>query len=133
MAEFRLSQEGGEASLERQLRTKLENQPDYRTTRVDTTTDRGQEEEDDAYVSLEPDLAFMVNDGLRSIEEALRSRDRNQWIDAINNELELLESNEKSNIIKPRSLSTEARPISSRMILQEKVEEDRRIVRITNL
>lgn len=119
--------------MERELRTKLENQPDYRTTRVDTTTDRGHEENDDAYVFLEPDLAFMVNDGPCSMEEALRSRDRNQWIDTINNELELLESHEKSNIIKPGSLPTEARPISSRMILLEKVEEDRRIVRITNL
>ena len=71
----------------------------------------------------------MVNDGPGSIEEALRSADRNQWIDAINNELKLLESHETWGVIKPGSLPTEARPISSRMVLQERVGEDGRIAR----
>jgi len=50
--------------------------------------------------------------------------ERNQWIKAINNELESLESHEMWGVIKPGSLPTGARPISSRMVLQEKVGED---------
>lgn len=95
MAEFRLSQGGEEASLKRQLRTKLEGQPDYTTTRVDGTTERKQEEEEDStHAFFEPDRAFMVNRGPSRIEEALRSMDRNQSIDTINHELESQESHE---------------------------------------
>ena len=59
----------------------------------------------------------------------MRSADRNQSIDAINIELKSLESHEMWGVIKPGSLPTEARPISSRMVLPEKVVEDGRIAR----
>ena len=42
IAEFRLSQSGGEASVERQLRFELENQSDYTTARAVTNTERRQ-------------------------------------------------------------------------------------------
>ena len=57
--------------MERKLRTELESQLDYTTARVDRMTERRLEEEDNANIFFKPDLAFMVNDGPSSCEEAL--------------------------------------------------------------
>jgi len=74
--------------VERQLGSGVDTQSDYTTARADTTTERRQEEQNDTNIVFEPDLAFMVNDDPSSIEAAFRRADRNQWIDAINNQLE---------------------------------------------
>ena len=74
--------------MERQLGSGVDTQSDYTTARADTTTERRQEEQNDTNIVFEPDLAFMVNDDPSSIEAAFRRADRNQWIDAINNQLE---------------------------------------------
>jgi len=87
------------------------------------TEERHEEEHEDDEPFFEPGLVFMVNNRPNNIAQALRGANKDQWIKAINTELNSLENHGIWGVIKPRGLLTEVRPISSRMVLQERLGE----------
>ena len=75
------------------------------------------------------DMAFMVVNGPKSISDAMRSSEKEKWMDAINTELQCLEDHETWEVIQPGGLPAEARPITSRVVLQDKIGQNRTVER----
>jgi len=75
------------------------------------------------------DLALLVADGPRTITEALDGPNRTKWIEAINSELMSLEGHKMWSVVEEGKIPKDAPAISSRMVLQEKIEEDGKVAR----
>ena len=72
--------------------------------------------------------AFMVANGPKSIEEALNGTQRKEWTDAINSELQSLEGHDTSSVVSSSNdMNGNLQPISSQMVLQEKLGEDGKV------
>jgi len=88
----------------------------------------GDEPEEDA-VNAGIDYTFMVTNGPESIKPALRGAYREEWVKAINSELDSLETHDTWTMIPTTDETRDLHTISSRMNLQEKLGEDRRVAR----
>ena len=75
------------------------------------------------------DLALLVADGPRTITDALDGPNRTKWIEAINSELMSLEGHKTWSVVEEGKIPKDARAISSRMVLQEKIGEDGKVAR----
>jgi len=88
----------------------------------------GDEPEEDA-VNAGIDYTFMVTNGPESINAALRGAYREEWVKAINSELDSLETHDTWTVVPTTDETRDLRTISSRMVLQEKLGEDGRVAR----
>jgi len=75
------------------------------------------------------DLALLVADGPRTITDALDGPNRTKRIEAINSELMSLEGYKTWSVVEEGKIPKDARAISSRMTLQEKIGEDGKVAR----
>ena len=88
----------------------------------------GDEPEEDA-VNAGIDYTFMVTNGPESINAALRGAYREEWVKAINSELDSLETHDTWTVVPTTEETRDLRTISSRLILKEKLGEDGRVAR----
>jgi len=70
------------------------------------------------------DLDLLVANVPRTIKDALNQPNRTKWIEAINNQLMSLEGHKTWSMVQEGQISRDARAISSRIVLQEKIGED---------
>jgi len=75
------------------------------------------------------DLPLLVADGPRTITDALDGPNHTMWIEAINSELMSLEGHKTWSVVEERKIPKDARAISLRMVLQEKIGEERKVAR----
>ena len=75
------------------------------------------------------DLALLVADGPRTITDALNGLNCTKWIEAINSELMSLKGHKTWSVVEEGKIPKDARAISLRMVLQEKIGEDRKVAR----
>jgi len=75
------------------------------------------------------DLASLIADEPRTITDALDGPNRTKWIEAINSELMSLEGQKTWSMVEEGKIPKDARAISSRMVLQEKIGEDGKVAR----
>jgi len=88
----------------------------------------GDEPEEDA-VNVRIDYTFMVTNGPESINAALPGAYREEWVKAINSELDSLETHDSWTVVPATDETRDLRMISSRMVLQKKLGEDGRVAR----
>jgi hypothetical protein len=70
------------------------------------------------------DLALLVVNSSRSVADALRASDGVKWRSAIETELKCLEDHDTWVVIAPEKVPVDVRPITSRIVLQEKIGHD---------
>jgi len=75
------------------------------------------------------DYTFMVTNGPQAIHAALNGADGKDWVKAINSELDSLKAHNMWTVVSDRDKTEALRTISSSMVLQEKLGEDRRVAR----
>jgi hypothetical protein len=82
---------------------------------------------EDVCTELGEDVCFMVQDGPKSVSAALKGPDAKKWKLAIQEEIENLEDHHTWNVT--RDLPKNTRPITSRMVLQKKIDANGNIVK----
>jgi len=70
---------------------------------------------------------LMVTNGPESINAALRGAYREEWVKAINSELDPLETHDTWTVVPTTDETRDLRTISSRMVLHQKLGEDGRV------
>ena len=75
------------------------------------------------------DLPLLVADATRMITDALDRPNGSRWIEAINSELMSLEGHKTWSVGEEEKVPKNARAISSRMVLQEKIGQDGKVAR----